>query len=94
MGLFDLRNGNRSERSQRIYAAFELAHTIIDFLAAIAFLVGSILFFWKAYEVIAIWFFVVGSVCFAVKPSLRLARELKLASIGDSVDLAQRYDNS
>ena len=71
---------------------FEILHTMADFMAAIAFLIGSILFFWPVFEVTAIWCFVVGSVFFCLKPTLRLVRELKLASIGDTDDLARRYE--
>ncbi|MGP6088111.1 YrhK family protein [Antarctobacter jejuensis] len=91
MTLFSHQNRERSEATRRTYAAFELAHTIVDFLAAICFLIGSILFFWSAYETPAIWLFVIGSFFFAMKPTLRLVRELRLAAMGDAEDLAKRY---
>ncbi len=91
MTLFSHQNRERSEKARRTYAAFELAHTLVDFLAAICFLIGSILFFWPVYETAAIWLFVVGSFFFAMKPTLRLVRELKLAAMGDAEDLANRY---
>lgn len=91
--LFSHHNRNRNAKTQRIYAIFEVVYTIVDFSAAFFFTVGSVLFFWKSLETPAIWCFVIGSVLFMVKPSLRLARELKMASIGDTDDLAQRYEN-
>ncbi|CUH78258.1 YrhK family protein [Tropicibacter naphthalenivorans] len=91
MTLFTHENRQKTDRSRRLYAAFEIAHTIVDFLAAICFLIGSILFFWKAYETPAIWLFVIGSAFFALKPTLRLIRELKLAAMGDAEDLAERF---
>lgn len=90
MQLFHHENRQKTARSRRVYALFELAHTAVDFSAAMCFLVGSILFFWQSLETAAIWFFVVGSVLFAVKPTLRLVRELKLAAMGDADDLADR----
>ena len=36
------------------------------------------------------WLFIAGSVLFAAKPTLRLVRELKLAAMGDTKDLAER----
>ena len=91
MRLFRHRNREKSRDTRRLYAAFELAYTAIDFSAAVCFLVGSVLFFWKSLETPAIWFFVVGSILFAAKPTLRLVREIKLASMDDEKDLADRF---
>ncbi|MBD3661103.1 MAG: YrhK family protein [Arenibacter algicola] len=93
MALFQLEHHTASDRHRRIYAAYELAYTLVDFLAAMLFLVGSVLFFFPSLEKPAIWCFVVGSACFALKPSLRLARELHYLRIGDTEDLAERYSS-
>ncbi|SPJ23534.1 YrhK family protein [Palleronia abyssalis] len=90
MKLFRHENRQNSERSKRLYAATELAYTIVDFTAAFSFLIGSILFFWQETETAAIWLFVIGSACFALKPTIRFGRELKLAAMGDESDLAKR----
>ena len=92
MRLFQHRNRQNSAESRRIYALYELAYTIVDFAAATAFLIGSILFFWAEYETQAIWLFVIGSVCFCLKPTIRLVRELKLLEMGDTEDLAERLE--
>lgn len=81
-----------SAESRRLYAIFELLHTISDFIAAFSFLIGSVLFLWKETETVAIWLFIVGSVFFCLKPTLKLVREVKLASIGDTEDLAERFE--
>ena len=91
MRLFKHENRQQSQESQRIYALYELAYTVVDFIAAFSFVVGSILFFWKEYETPAIWLFVIGSFCFALKPTIRMAREIKLIGMGDTDDLADRY---
>lgn len=88
--LFRHENRQQSERSQRFYARVELVRTLVDFSAAMCFLIGSVLFFWKSLETLAIWFFVIGSVLFAAKPTLSLAREIRLAAMGDEEDLAKR----
>ena len=93
MPLFRHENRQRSERSKRIYALFEIGYTCVDFLAAAAFLVGSFLFFSEDTQTAATWLFVVGSACFALKPTLRLVREIKLYSIGDEDDLAKRLQD-
>ncbi len=90
MNLFRHENRQRSERSRRFYAAVELVYTVVDFGAALSFVVGSVLFFWNSLETAAIWFFVVGSVLFAMKPTIRLYREVRLAMMGDTEDLAKR----
>ena len=90
MRLFTHEARQRSADTRRVYAAYEIAHTVADFIAAISFLVGSILFFWPSVETTAIWLFVIGSVFFCLKPSLRLAREVQLWRMGDLDQLAQR----
>ncbi|WOI56475.1 YrhK family protein [Palleronia sp. LCG004] len=89
-GLFRHENRQKSERSKRFYARVEIAYTFIDFSAAILFLAGSIMFFWSSLETPAIWCFTVGSVAFAVKPTLRLFREVRLAAMGDDGDISAR----
>lgn len=81
-----------SAETRRVYAIFELLHTLADFAAAFLFLIGSILFLWTETESVAVWMFIVGSVFFCLKPTLKLIREVKLASIGDTEDLASRYE--
>ncbi|MCA0940474.1 YrhK family protein [Salipiger pacificus] len=90
MKLFDHRNRERNADTRRVYALFEIAHTAVDFGAALCFTLGSVLFFWKRYETEAIWLFTIGSVLFMVKPSLRLAREIKLWRMGKLDRLAER----
>jgi uncharacterized membrane protein YhfC len=90
MGLFDHRNRERNADTRRVYAAYEIAHTVVDFLAATCFLVGSVLFLWARYETEAIWLFILGSVFFCVKPTLRLAREVQLWRMGQLDKLVNR----
>ncbi|MDN2567204.1 YrhK family protein [Aquibium sp. A9E412] len=90
MSLFAPENRTLSPRHKTLYAAYEIAYTLADFAAAMLFLVGSVLFFYQSLETPAIWCFVFGSALFAVKPTLRLARELHYAAIGDTDDLARR----
>ena len=56
--------------------------------AAVLFLVGSVLFFWEETQFAATWMFVVGSLFFCVKPTLRLTREIHLFRAGDTETLA------
>ncbi|KAB2543364.1 hypothetical protein AL035_02605 [Salipiger aestuarii] len=91
MKLFRHENRDRNHDTRRVYAMFEIAHTLVDFAAAVCFTIGSVLFFWKQYETQAIWFFTIGSLCFMAKPTLKLAREIKLYRMGKIDSLANRY---
>ena len=90
MRLFSHEARQRSADTRRVYAAYEIAHTVADFIAAISFLIGSILFLWPGYEDTAIWLFIIGSVFFCLKPTLRLAREVQLWRMGNLDQLAER----
>ena len=85
----DHRQGTHDQR--RVYALYEIIYTIIDFAAAGLFILGSFMFLFDAWTMTGTYCFIVGSFFFAAKPSLRLARELKLAAMGDAEDLAQRF---
>ncbi|SMC80685.1 YrhK family protein [Primorskyibacter flagellatus] len=90
MQLFRHSNRTRNAKTQRVYAAYELAYTLVDFAAAISFTIGSVLFLWDSMKAPAIWLFIIGSFCFLCKPSLRLMRELKLWRMGKVDQLAKR----
>lgn len=79
--LFEPRE-NLSARQRRIHAQYELARTIVDFCAAMSFVVGSAFYFFASLTMAGTVLFLVGSVLFAVKPTLRLAREVALAREG------------
>ncbi len=89
LDLFRQENRQRSARSRKFYAMAELVYTAVDFTAAFSFIVGSVLFYWKSLETTAITFFVIGSILFALKPTIRLFREIRLAAMGDEEDLAK-----
>jgi hypothetical protein len=56
-------------------------HAQVDFCAALAFIVGSALFFSPAYSIPATWLFLVGSLLVAARPTVTVARELHLARL-------------
>lgn len=89
--LFERDHRVRGREQQRVYAAFEIAYTIVDFSAAATFVIGSIMFFYSDWVFTGTWFFVIGSILFGFKPALRLIREMKLANMGEDDDLAERY---
>jgi len=89
--LFSRDHRTGTNRQRHIYALFEIAYTMVDFTAALCFVVGSVMFFSEDWQTAGTWLFLIGSICFALKPTLRLTREIKLAAIGDDKDLAQRF---
>ena len=88
--LFHTDQRHKSAHAKRIYALFEIVYTAVDFMAALMFLIGSVMFLSDNWQTFGTWLFIIGSVLFATKPTLRLVRELKLAALGDTDDLAQR----
>lgn len=82
MSLFSPANRSLSPRHAEIWAAYEIAHTFVDFCAAALFVIGSVLFFFEATQIWATWAFLLGSICFALKPTIRLRRELKYLAMG------------
>lgn len=63
---------------------YEVVSIANDFLIAIWFLVGSILFLFPEYEKAAIWTFIIGSFQFLVRPTIRLASHIHLQRMPSS----------
>ena len=74
-----LRVGHDELVIRRRYEALSIAN---DVVIAIWFLAGSILFFFNSTATLAIWFFVLGSFEFLLRPTIRLARLVHLRRIG------------
>ena len=61
---------------ERIRKVYFWAHLFADFSAGFPFVVGSWLFFSESTTYIATWMFLVGSVFFAIQPTIRLVHEI------------------
>ena len=85
MKLFQSRRFDASSRHRQVYSAYEIAYTSVDWLAAVLFTIGSIMFLYDDLMKAGTWLFIIGSVCFVLRPSIRLARELHLARVGEAV---------
>lgn len=92
MTYFNPENRNRTPRNRRLYAAYEIGYTAVDTIAALSFLGGSFLFLSESTRPAGTWLFVVGSFFFAMKPTLRLVREMHYAAIGRTDHLARRAE--
>ncbi len=67
-----------SPRHVEIFWRYQVVRTGVDFAAAACFLFGSAFFFFASTTRIADWLFLVGSVLFAVKPTIDLVRSVHL----------------
>lgn len=81
MRLFDPNLRSHSAAAAALHRVYEIFHLLVDFLAAAMFVVGSALFFFQSTTFAATWLFLIGSFFFAVKPTLRLAREVHLLKL-------------
>ena len=82
MKLFDPANHTRSKRHQELYAFYALAYTLVDFVAALLFIVGSVLFFRASTTYAGTWLFLVGSIFFGLRPTITLLREFAYIRAG------------
>ncbi|WP_299864307.1 YrhK family protein [uncultured Hoeflea sp.] len=92
MALFKPSRHHQYISDARYYARFELAYTLVDVTAAVLFVIGSVMFFSEDWQTPGTWCFLVGSICFAFKPILRIIRELRYVRDKDYEDLAKRLE--
>lgn len=90
--IYDPHVPRSSDAHRRVHAAYEIAHTSVDFAAALLFVIGSILFFWEETTFTATWLFLIGSIFFGLKPTIKLLRELKYWRMGRTDILARREE--
>lgn len=81
MKLFDHDLRSASPSHVELVRRYELARTLVEFLAAVTFIIGSIFFFYDSLLFAGTWLFVIGSILFAVRPTIRLLLELHLARL-------------
>jgi hypothetical protein len=71
----------------RTHAIYQWIHLLVDFMAAALFVAGSILFLRPGLERAGSWLFLIGSVFFAMKPTLRLLRVLHLRRLAGKAEI-------
>ncbi|MEJ8474365.1 YrhK family protein [Roseibium algae] len=81
MKLFDDSLRTASAHHAEAVRRYELGRTVVEFLAAVTFIIGSVFFFYESLIYAGTWMFLIGSVLFAVRPSIRLMLELHLARL-------------
>jgi hypothetical protein len=63
---------------------YEMISIINDFFIAIWFLLGSVFFLYPSLEKVAIWLFIIGSVQFFIRPTIRLSAHLHIQRVPES----------
>ena len=79
--LFDHALRSATADHAELVRKYELYRTVVEFLAAATFVIGSIFFFYPGLVFAGTWLFLVGSILFAVRPTIRLLLELRLANL-------------
>jgi len=63
---------------------YEVLSIINDFFIAIWYLLGSVFFLYPSLEKVAIWLFIIGSVQFLIRPTIRLLTHMHVQRVPDS----------
>lgn len=79
MRLLDPVLNDLTPRHLEIFWRYQVVRTGVDFGAATCFVIGSAFFFYEAMSLPADWLFLIGSVLFAVKPTIDMVRSVHLA---------------
>lgn len=80
---------NKMEKHNRFYKGiYDILYTINDFTIAIWFLIGSILFYFESLKNWGVTLFVIASIQFLIKPTIRLVHEVQARK-----HYAEEYDN-
>jgi hypothetical protein len=78
---FDSETRRLSPLHGRLYRLYEIAYTAVDFLAGLMFVIGSVMFFYPAWQDTGTWLFLFGSILFVLRPTVRLMREMHFARL-------------
>jgi hypothetical protein len=79
--MFRPKTFDATPEHERIYGLYERLYTGVDMAAAWCFVIGSAMFFYEAWVTPGIWLFLIGSLFFAARPTIRLMREYRLAAL-------------
>ncbi|MEM5516154.1 YrhK family protein [Henriciella sp. AS95] len=71
----------QTDTHAKVYQRYSWVYDSIDALAAIAFIIGSALFFSDKTQNAGTWLFLIGSFFFAVRPLVHLVRDFHMARL-------------
>ena len=78
MRLLDPHLADLTPAHVALFWRYQVVRTLVDFGAATCFVIGSVCFFFASTATVADWLFLVGSVLFALKPTIDVARSAHL----------------
>lgn len=81
MKILDPVLNDLTPRHLEIFWRYQVVRTAVDFGAAVCFVVGSACFFFASLSTVADVLFLVGSVLFAVKPTIDMVRSRHLSKL-------------
>ena len=81
MNGFDPLRATASPRHAEVAGRYETVYTMVDFAAAVSFVIGSAFFFHDSLTLAADWLFLAGSFLFAVRPSVAVAQQIHLSRL-------------
>lgn len=70
-----------TDQQSDVYGGYQKIYDLVDALAAIAFIVGSALFFSESTQTPATWLFLIGSIFFAIRPLIHVVRDFHMARL-------------
>ena len=70
---------------------YVILHMIADFMAAFLFLIGSILFLYPQWIILGTWFFIIGSLLFGIKPTLKLIHFFHLKRLFKKLKVKEEF---
>ncbi|MDQ6851076.1 MAG: YrhK family protein [Actinomycetota bacterium] len=81
MKLLDPRLSDLTPAHISIAWRYQVVRTLVDFGAAVCFVIGSVFFFFANTTSAADWLFLVGSILFAFKPTIDVVRSMHLKKL-------------
>jgi hypothetical protein len=81
MRILDPVLNDLTSRHLEIFWRYQVVRTGVDFCAAACFVAGSACFFYTSLSVTADWLFLIGSLLFAVKPTIDVVRSAHLSRL-------------
>ena len=78
MKLLDPHLADLTPAHMALFWRYQVVRTLVDFGAAVCFVIGSAFFFFRSTTTEADWLFLVGSILFALKPTIDVVRSLHL----------------
>lgn len=81
MRSFDPRRATASPRHAEVAGRYQTVYTLVDFAAAVSFVIGSAFFFYDNLTLAADWLFLAGSFLFAVRPTVTVAQQIHLSRL-------------